>query len=171
MMKQGQGVSKHQPSRRAHHKRCTDSQVAQSEATAGAYPPPAYCVSPGFFINRSTEEGRADREVVLQEGVGSNRQAQRDPLNKYMIKKTHPTGSTIFTSTRMAIYKSFLSPVYTLRGNITSHPHSKEGQEGGEEKQDSTEERSLLGKENVEDFYAPRSTSCSVETSSVKRRT
>lgn len=31
-------------------------------------PPPAYCVRPGFFINRSTEEGRADREVVLQEG-------------------------------------------------------------------------------------------------------
>lgn len=68
MMKQGQGELASINLQR--NKRCSDSQVGPSEAPAEARPPPAYCVSPGFFINRSTEEGRADREVVLQEGVG-----------------------------------------------------------------------------------------------------
>lgn len=67
-MKQGQGELASINLQR--NKRCSDRKVGPSEAPAEARPPPAYCVSPGFFINRSTEEGRADREVVLQEGVG-----------------------------------------------------------------------------------------------------
>lgn len=163
-------VSKHQPSWRKHDKRCRESQVAQSEATAEAHPPPAYCVSPGFFIKRSTEEGRADREEVLEEGVGFHRQAQKDPLNKYM---THQQAAQYLPPPGWQFTSHFYLQYTHCRGILPPTPTVKRAQEGGEQKQGSREERSSLGslsgKENVKDFPTPWSTSCSDETASVKR--
>lgn len=108
-------------------------------------PPPAYCVSPGFFINRSTEEGRADREVVLREGVGFNRQAQRDPLNKYMIKKTHQQAAQYLPPPGWQFTSNFSLQFSHCRGILPPTLTVKRAQEGGDEKQDRTEEKNSLG--------------------------
>lgn len=144
--------------------------MAQSEATAEAHPPPAYCVSPGFFINRSTEEGRADREVVLWEGVGFNRQSQRDPLDKYMIKKTHQQAAQYLSPTGWQFTSNFFLKYTHCKGILPPTLRVGPKKVNRRNMREQKTERSWGGcrEEECEGFSALGSTSCSDETSSDK---